>query len=234
MSSFPIVPLPRVVIEPTVRDALREDLGRGGDVTTNAVIDADLRTRCALTARQPGRLAGLDAAQIAFELLSPSLHFEARLYDGADLAPGDVIAVIEGDARGILSAERVALNFLGHLSGVASTTYQLVEKIEGTRARICCTRKTTPGLRALEKYAVRAGGGVNHRFGLDDGILIKDNHVAVAGGIAAALARVRARTGHMVKVEIEVDTLEQLDEVLDHDVDAILLDNMPQIGRAHV
>nr|WP_298215961.1 carboxylating nicotinate-nucleotide diphosphorylase [Acidocella sp.] len=219
-------PLPSLLVEQSVRAALLEDLGRGGDITTDAVVPATARARCALVARDPGTLAGLDFCRAAFSLIAPGIGFTAQREDGARLAPGDVIALVEGPARAVLTAERVALNFLGHLSGIATATRGIADAIAHTRARITCTRKTTPGLRFAEKYAVRAGGGANHRFGLDDAILIKDNHIAMAGGVAAALELARRAAGHLVKIEIEVDDLEQLDEALRHGPDAVLLDNM--------
>lgn len=221
-----IAPLPTIMIEPVVRAALLEDLGRAGDITTDAVAPADARARTALVARQPGVLAGLDLALLAFRLINASIAVEVQRRDGSSLAPGDIIATVAGSARGILTAERVALNFLCHLSGIATATAAIVEAVRGHQARITCTRKTMPGLRALQKYALRVGGGANHRFGLDDGVLIKDNHIAVAGSIAAAVQRARAAIGHLVKVEVEVDTLEQLEQALAARVDAVLLDNM--------
>ena len=218
--------LPAILIEPVVRAALVEDLGRAGDITTDAVVPPDARLACAIVARQPGIMAGIEVARLAFHLLDPTLAIAVQASDGAAVSPGQPVMRIDGAARALLDGERTALNFLCHLSGVASATQGLVQAVEGTRARIICTRKTTPGLRALEKYAVRAGGGVNHRFGLDDGILIKDNHIAVAGGVAAAIRRARRAAGHMVKIEVEVDRLDQLDEVLREGVDAVLLDNM--------
>jgi len=221
-----LLSLPDIMIEPAVRAALLEDLGRAGDITSDAVIPPETQARVALVARERGVVAGLDFARIAFALVDPAIRFAPRLDDGARLQPGDIIADIEGPARGILTAERVALNFLGHLSGIASATRGIADAIAHTKAKISCTRKTTPGLRFAEKYAVRAGGGANHRFGLDDAILIKDNHIAIAGGVGVAMARARAAAGHLVKIEIEVDTLDQLDEALAHGPDAILLDNM--------
>ena len=221
-----LAPLPRPLVEKAVADALAEDLGLVGDITTEATIPAGRRATCILAARQPGVIAGLDLARAAFNHLDPEIRFEVEKPDGAAVAPRDVVATITGDARAILSAERVALNFLGRMSGIATLTNAYVTRIAGTNAHIIDTRKTTPGLRAFEKHAVRAGGGMNHRIGLFDAVLIKDNHIAIAGGIDAALANVRARTGHMVKIEIEVDTLDQLREVLEHKVDAVLLDNM--------
>lgn len=218
--------LPDLMVEPVVRAALLEDLGRAGDLTTDAIVPATARARTALVARQHGVVAGLGAASMAFRLVAPSIEIAIERPDGTVLAPGDRIATIAGPARGMLTAERVALNFLGHLSGVASGAATLVEAVRGHRARICCTRKTMPGLRALQKYAVRVGGGMNHRFGLDDGVLIKDNHVAVAGGIRPAILAARRGVGHLVKIEVEVDTLDQLEEALATGVDAVLLDNM--------
>lgn len=227
-------PLPTIMVEPQVRAALLEDLGRAGDLTTDAIAPRTLQASASLVARQPGVIAGLDLAALAFRLIDAEVVFDPRIADGSAVAPGDVVAEIRGPARALLTAERTALNFLGHLSGVATTTASIVASVRGTGARIVCTRKTTPGLRALEKYAVRAGGGVNHRFGLDDAVLIKDNHIVVAGGIAPAIERARAAIGHLVKIEVEVDTLAQLDEALANDVDAVLLDNMTvdQLSRA--
>jgi nicotinate-nucleotide pyrophosphorylase (carboxylating) len=218
--------LPMVMIEPAVRAALLEDLGRAGDLTTDAIVPADAHTRCALVARQPGVVAGLDFAATAFRLIDPAIDIKVTLPDGSRLRQGDLVATISGPARGILTAERTALNFLCHLSGVASATRGIADAIEGTRAQVCCTRKTMPGLRFAQKYAVRVGGGSNHRFGLDDAVLIKDNHVAIAGGVRAAVERARAGVGHLVKIELEVDTLAQLQEALTLKVDAVLLDNM--------
>ncbi len=221
-----IPPLPDLLIEPVVRAALLEDLGRAGDLTTDAIVPASAMARTALVARQRGVVAGLAAAATAFRLVDPSIETVVERPDGSPLQPGDRIATITGPARGMLTAERVALNFLGHLSGVASGAATLVEAVRGHKARICCTRKTMPGLRALQKYAVRVGGGMNHRFGLDDGVLIKDNHVAVAGGIRPAILAARRGVGHLVKIEVEVDTLDQLEEALATGIDAVLLDNM--------
>lgn len=220
-------PLSALFIEPAVRAALIEDLGRAGDITTEATIPADAKARVVIRAREDGRIAGLDCARITFRLMDPALRVAVVKPDGSDVMPGDIVAAIEGPARAIITGERVALNFMGHLSGIATATRALVRVVEGTKARICCTRKTTPGLRALEKYAVRAGGGMNHRFGLDDAVLIKDNHIAVAGGVRAAIENARARAGHMVKIEVEVDTLDQLEEVMSIGCEVVLLDNMP-------
>jgi nicotinate-nucleotide pyrophosphorylase (carboxylating) len=216
-----------ILIEPIVREALAEDLGRAGDITTDAIIAPEQRSRAIIAAREAGVVAGLIAADLAFKLVDPSVRITVCAPDGTQLAADTVIAELEGPTRALLTAERVALNFLGHLSGVATATHRLVERIEGTKARIICTRKTIPGLRVLEKYAVRCGGGLNHRFGLDDAVLIKDNHIAAAGGVAASIGALRGRLGPLVKVEIEVDTLEQLEEALSSGADAILLDNMP-------
>jgi nicotinate-nucleotide pyrophosphorylase (carboxylating) len=220
-------PLPRLLVEPVVRAALLEDLGRAGDITTDAVIPADARLRGAIVAREPGVVAGVDAALLAFTLIDPAVTVAVDRPDGSRVEPGEAVLRVEGPARSILSAERVALNLVCRLSGIATATAALVEAIRSHgHARIVCTRKTTPGLRSLEKHAVRAGGGANHRFGLDDAVLIKDNHIAIAGGVRPALERARAAVGHLVKIEIEVDTLVQLDDVLEVGADAILLDNM--------
>jgi nicotinate-nucleotide pyrophosphorylase (carboxylating) len=219
-------PLPPIMIESVVTAALLEDLGRAGDITTDAIVPADALMETALIARQAGVVAGLDFALSAFRLIDPAIDVIIDRPDGTRLAPGDRIAVIKGPARGILTGERTALNFLCHLSGIASATRGIVDAIAGTRAQVCCTRKTMPGLRAAQKYAIRVGGGSNHRFGLDDAVLIKDNHVAIAGGVRAAVERARAHVGHMIKIELEVDTLVQLEEALRLGVDAVLLDNM--------
>ncbi|WP_428674932.1 carboxylating nicotinate-nucleotide diphosphorylase [Reyranella sp.] len=221
-----VPPLPALMIEPLVRAALLEDLGRAGDVTTDAIVPASARAETALVARQPGIVAGLGLAAMAFRLIEPALSITVDRPDGTRVAPGDRIATLSGPTRGMLTAERVALNFLGHLSGVASATGTLVEAVKGHKARICCTRKTMPGLRAVQKYAVRVGGGVNHRFGLDDAVLIKDNHVAAAGGVREAIEAARAGVGHLVKIEVEVDSLDQLEKAMATGVDAVLLDNM--------
>jgi nicotinate-nucleotide pyrophosphorylase (carboxylating) len=219
-------PLYPVLYEKTVRRALVEDLGRAGDLTTDAIVSLADTATALIVARENGRVAGLDLARCAFQCLDPVISFEIKLPDGSDVEKGDTLAVIRGAARPILSAERIALNFLMHLSGIATATREIVASISAYPAHVVCTRKTTPGLRALEKYAVRAGGGSNHRFGLDDAVLIKDNHIVVAGSISEAIRRVRRRTGHMVKIEVEVDTLEQLELALQEKVDAVLLDNM--------
>lgn len=223
MSLTPMSPL---LLEPLVRAALLEDLGRAGDITTDAIVPAGLRATCVLTARQPGVVAGLDLAVLAFRLVDPAVEMHVERGDGSTVAPGAIIASVAGPGRGLLTAERTALNFLCHLSGIASATASVAAAVRGHKARIVCTRKTTPGLRAVEKYAVRAGGGANHRFGLDDAVLIKDNHVALAGGVKAAIERARAAVGHLVKIEVEVDRLDQLEEALGLGIDAVLLDNM--------
>ncbi|ABX34185.1 nicotinate-nucleotide pyrophosphorylase [Delftia acidovorans SPH-1] len=223
---LPVPPLPDLMLEPLVRSALLEDLGRAGDLTTDAIVPADAQAELRLVARQEGVLAGLDMARLAFRALDAQSRFEPVLRDGSELAPGQEIARIHGSARAILTAERVALNYLCHLSGVATATASIARAIADTGARVTCTRKTMPGLRALQKYAVRVGGGSNHRFGLDDAVLIKDNHIALAGGVAEALARARAGVGHMVQIQLEVDTLEQLEVALSLGVEVVLLDNM--------
>jgi nicotinate-nucleotide pyrophosphorylase (carboxylating) len=215
-----------LLIEPTVRHALEEDLGRAGDLTTDLTVPEGKRINARLAARKDGTIAGLVAAQCAFRLVDPDVQFEVEIPDGSRASKGAVLATLKGSARAILVGERVALNFAGHLSGVATATRALVDAVEGTKARIVCTRKTTPGLRVLEKYAVRCGGGFNHRYGLDDAVLIKDNHLVAAGGIKSAVERVRAGLGHMAKIEMEVDTLDQLEEALAQGIDTILLDNM--------
>jgi nicotinate-nucleotide pyrophosphorylase (carboxylating) len=221
-----VPPLPRIMLESIVRAALLEDLGRAGDITTDAIVPSGQRATTALVARQPGVVAGLDLAILAFHLIEPAIEIRVERPDGSAIQPGDVIAEISGPARGVLTGERVALNFLGHLSGIASATAAIVAAVRPHPARITCTRKTMPGMRALQKYALRVGGGGNHRFGLDDAVLIKDNHVAIAGGIRPALERARGAVGHLVKIELEVDTLAQLEEALAVGVDAVLLDNM--------
>src|SRR6516225_2805921 len=216
-----------LAIDEAVRRALDEDLGRAGDVTSIATVPDGTSGRAVVKARKAGTIAGLPLVETSFRALAPHIKIDGHARDGAAVAGKTALMTVAGDARAILGAERVALNFIGHLSGIATATAEFVRLVAHTRARVCCTRKTTPGLRALEKYAVRCGGGFNHRFGLDDAILIKDNHIAVAGGVRAVLARARATAGHLVKIEIEVDTLPQLREVLDTGLaDAVLLDNM--------
>ncbi len=216
----------RLLYEELVRAALHEDLAHGNDLTTDAIVPADRTARAAIVARKPGVIAGTNAAVLAFRLLDPDIAIDVRIADGERANAGGIVAEIRGSARAILTGERTALNLLCRLSGIATATRALVDLVAGTGARVACTRKTTPGLRVLEKYAVRCGGGSNHRFGLDDAVLIKDNHLAVAGSIRDAVAAVRASVGHMVKVELEVDTLDQLREALAEPIDAVLLDNM--------
>lgn len=219
-------PLSDAVLEPLLRQALAEDLGQQGDITTDALIPKNTVWKGALVNRKPGVIAGFDCARMAFRLMDPSIRFTAKISDGDRIEARTVLAEVEGPAHAILTGERVALNFLCHLSGIATATHQLVEVVRPHKARICCTRKTTSGLRMLEKYAVRAGGGINHRFGLYDAVLIKDNHIALAGGIREAVLKARKAVGDAVKVQLEVDTLEQLREALDLPLDAVLLDNM--------
>ncbi len=218
--------LPRLVTEPIVRAALLEDLGRAGDLTTDSIVAADAVATVALVAREPGVVAGLPLAQLAWELVDARITVDVARPDGSRVEPGSGIATVHGPARGLLTGERVALNFLGHLSGVATGTATIADAIAHTRAKVTDTRKTIPGLRALQKYAVVCGGGSNHRFGLDDAVLIKDNHIAVAGGVRQAVEAARAHVGHLVKIEVEVDSLEQLAELLVVGADVVLLDNM--------
>lgn len=223
----PILPeLHQLIFEDLLRHALLEDLGRAGDVTSDAVVEHDLRARARIIAREPCRVSGGPVAAMAFHLLDPSAEVRHMLRDCDDAEAGDVLLEVRGRARSMLSAERTAINLLARLCGIATLTRTFVEEVRGTKARIICTRKTTPGLRALEKYAVRCGGGSNHRFGLDDSVIIKDNHIALAGGVRPAVERVRAAIGHTVKVELEVDTLSQLEEGLEVGVDVVMLDNM--------
>ncbi|MGB3257923.1 MAG: carboxylating nicotinate-nucleotide diphosphorylase [Ornithinimicrobium sp.] len=232
-----LTPLPIVMLEPLVRAALLEDLGRAGDVTSDALIPTTEQATFTLTARASGVVAGLDLVRLAFQLVDRdgSLEFSAERSDGDRVAPGSVLGSVSGSARAILTGERVALNFLGHLSGVATATATIADAIAHTTASVCCTRKTTPGLRAVEKYAVRAGGGANHRFGLDDAILVKDNHIATAGGITTAVARAKAAAGHLVAIEVEVDSLDQLAELLQDPVTAVLIDNFsPELAAEAV
>ena len=226
MSTAELTQLPAHLVTRAVAEALAEDLGLAGDITTDATVRATARARATLRVRTEGVIAGLGVAETAFRTLDPDAAFEASVSDGAQVAPGAVIARIEGGARALLTAERVALNFLGHMSGIATLTRRFVDAVAGTGAAIVDTRKTTPGLRAFEKYAVRCGGGRNHRVGLHDAVLIKDNHIVAAGGLSRAIAAARAHAGHMVKIEVEVDTLDQLTEALRHKIDAVLLDNM--------
>jgi nicotinate-nucleotide pyrophosphorylase (carboxylating) len=221
-----LAPLPRPLVATAVAEALAEDLGLVGDVTTNATIPADAQSTALLKARAPGAVSGIALARAAFHALDPALAFTVTKPDGGIVATGDTIAEISGSARAILSAERVALNFMGRMSGIATLTARYVAAVAGTRAAIVDTRKTTPGLRAFEKYAVRCGGGRNHRIGLFDAVLIKDNHIIAAGGLERAIKAARDNAGHILKIEVEVDTLEQLERVLQHRIDAVLLDNM--------
>jgi len=215
-----------LLVEPIVRRALEEDLGRAGDVTSDLTIPDGARGTARLIARNGGTISGIVTTQCTFRLVDPALTFDVKTPDGSSVQSNTILAVIEGSSRSLLTGERVALNFLGHLSGIATATRSLVDAVAGTKARIVCTRKTTRGLRLLEKYAVRCGGGFNHRFGLDDAVLIKDNHLLACGGIKPAVERVRAGLGHMTKIELEVDSLAQLEEALALGVDTILLDNM--------
>ena len=219
-------PLPDIILDPIVRLALAEDLGRAGDLTTDATIAPGTPLKVVIAARKPGIIAGLDAAAYALKLIDPEVSLTIEKPDGSPLAPGDVVARLEGPARSILIAERTMLNFLGRLSAVATMTHSFAEKIAHTNARIVCTRKTTPGHRALEKRAVRCGGGTAHRYGLDDAVLIKDNHIAACGSVSEALQRAKAYAGHLRMIEIEVDSLDQLKEALPHGPHAVLLDNM--------
>jgi len=218
--------LPRYLVDQAVREALQEDLGLAGDITTDPIIPHDARGAAAILVREPARIAGLDLAEATFRALDPQAVFTRIVQDGGEAEAGATVARIEGRTRALLTGERTALNFFGRLCGIATLTASYVSKVEGTGARIACTRKTTPGLRALEKYAVRCGGGVNHRFGLYDAVLVKDNHIAAAGGLGVALEHLNKRAGHMVKIEVEVDTLDQLEDALRFPVDAVLLDNM--------
>ena len=215
-----------ILVAEAVRLALAEDLGRAGDITSMATVPAEAVASAVIAARKRGTIAGLALAETAFAALDPTVRFTASVADGDTVLAGATIATIAGSARAILAAERTALNFLGHLSGIATATRAMADAIAHTKARITCTRKTTPGLRALEKYAVRCGGGSNHRYGLDDAILIKDNHVAIVGSVGEAIRRARAAAGHLVKLEAEVDTLDQLREALAAGADVVLLDNM--------
>jgi len=219
-------PLPRQIIDDAISRALAEDLGLAGDITTAATVPLDAQARAVIAARKPGVISGLDVASATFNAVDLKVTARLRKADGDRVLAGDVVMELSGRARGILTAERVALNFLGHMSGIATATADIARSISHTSAKVCCTRKTTPGLRALEKYAVRCGGGVNHRFGLYDAVLIKDNHIAAAGGIMKAIKASRSAVGHMVKIEVEVDTLAQLQDALTAGVDIVLLDNM--------
>ena len=216
---------PPLVWRETVVMALREDLGRRGDVTSRALFPPDRTCRAVFAARREGVLCGLEIARHVFALCEPSVRFSPETADGEAVKAGQILAAVEGPAIGILEGERTALNFLSHLSGIATETKAFVDLIAGTKARVACTRKTTPGLRLFEKYAVSCGGGANHRFGLDDAILIKDNHIAVAGGVGPAIQAARKAAGHMMKIEVEIETMDQFMEALSYDIDAVLLDN---------
>lgn len=224
--SPPALSLPRYLVEQAVATALEEDLGGVGDITTNTIIPPDAQGDASIIVRKPGVIAGLDLAAASFKSLDPDVRFTRIVEDGGKVEAGATIARIAGKTRALLTGERTALNFFGRLSGIATLTAGYVAAVEGTHAKIVETRKTTPGLRALEKYAVRCGGGTNHRFGLYDAVLVKDNHIAAAGGLAEALNAVRTAVGHLVKIEVEVDTLDQLENVLRFPIDAVLLDNM--------
>ena len=219
-------PLPATLVQAAIHAALAEDLGLLGDITTDATVAASTVASAVIAARAPGVVSGLQLAQAAFRALDPDVMIEIASPDGSRIAAGAVIAHIKGNARAILTAERVALNFMGRMSGIATLTRRYIDAVKDTNAKIADTRKTTPGLRAFEKYAVRCGGGQNHRSGLFDAVLIKDNHIVAAGGLAKAIVAARARAGHMLRIEVEVDTLEQLKEVLEYKIDAVLLDNM--------
>ncbi|MGH6736409.1 MAG: carboxylating nicotinate-nucleotide diphosphorylase [Methyloceanibacter sp.] len=224
--AHPRLELPQLLVEQAVQAALAEDLGLAGDITTDSIIPPEAMGEAAIVVRKAGVVAGLDLAEAAFKALDAEAVFTRMVDDGGRIEAGGAIAKIKGRTRALLTAERTALNFLGRLSGIATLTAAYVAQVDGTGARIACTRKTTPGLRAFEKYAVRCGGGINHRFGLYDAVLVKDNHIAAAGGLKAALAMLSARGGHMVKIEVEVDTLDQLADALRFPIDAVLLDNM--------
>jgi nicotinate-nucleotide pyrophosphorylase (carboxylating) len=218
--------LPRPLVDKAVLAALEEDLGLAGDLTSQATLPHEASASATLSSREPGIIAGLALAAAAFRLIGDGLTFEPAVHDGDSVSKGAIVARVWGNARLVMSAERVALNFLNHLSGIATLTHTYVTEVEGTGARICDTRKTTPGMRAFQKYAVRCGGGANHRYALDDAILIKDNHIAVAGGVREAFAAARAFAGHLVAIEIEVETLAQLEEALAAGARVVLLDNM--------
>ncbi len=227
--------LPSLVIEPIVRAALLEDLGRAGDVTTDSIIAPDAQATVQLVSREPGMIAGLPLAELAWRQIDPAITVTVHLPDGSRVEPGRVIATASGPARGLLTGERVALRCLRRLSRAATGTATIADAIAHTRASVADTRKTIPGLRALQKYAVRCGGGANHRFGLDDAVLIKDNHIAVAGGTRPAVEAARANAGHLVKIEVEVDSLAMLAELLEVGADVVLLDNMgPHLLRQAV
>ena len=219
-----------VLLKPLVEDALAEDLGRRGDVPSQATIPADMQAQLQIKARQSGVICGMDLARLSFALVDASIEFVAQVQDGETVAAGAVLATVKGNARHLLTAERTALNFMTHLSGIATATRQIVDSVAQYPAQITCTRKTIPGLRIVQKYAVRCGGGRNHRLGLDDAILIKDNHIAIAGDIKTAIEQAQHFAGHLIPIEVEVDTLEQLEQALEAGVSLVLLDNMsPEI-----
>ena len=220
-----ITGLPDLLIDSVVRDALKEDLGLAGDVTASAVVQPKARFKAEFRAREAGITSGIDCARLAMEMMDPQVRFETVLPDGSEVKPGDILARVEGKARAILAAERVALNLLCHLSGIATLTSKYVATVDGLTTKIACTRKTLPNLRALQKHAVKCGGGHNHRYGLDDAILIKDNHIAICGGVSTAMERAKAGVGHTMKIEIEVDSIAQLKEALPFKPDVLLLDN---------
>lgn len=218
--------LPDIIVEPLVRAALAEDLGQAGDITTLSTVPESARARVVIAARDEGRIAGLDFAETAFRLVDVTLIIKRLKPEGSDVKKGDEVMEVEGKARSILIAERVALNFMGRMSGIATLTLKMVRAVGNHKAQIAATRKTTPGLRAVEKYAVQVGGGIPHRYGLYDAVLIKDNHIAMAGGVRVAIRNAKAHIGHTVKIEVEVDTLDQLKDVMDEGVDIVMLDNM--------
>ena len=218
--------LNEVLLRPLVEAALTEDLGRRGDVTSQATIPADMQAQLQIKARQAGVICGMDLARLAFDMVDTQIGFDAQVADGERVEAGTVLATVRGNARHLLTAERTALNFMTHLSGIATATRQIVDSVAASPAHITCTRKTIPGLRTVQKYAVRCGGGRNHRLGLDDAILIKDNHIAIAGDIATAIKQAQDFAGHLIPIEVEVDTLAQLAQALDAGASLVLLDNM--------
>lgn len=227
--------LDKVLLQPLVEAALTEDLGRRGDVTSQATIPADKQAQLQIRARQAGVICGMDLARLAFALIDEHIEFSGQVIDGQSVAAGAILATVRGNARHLLTAERTALNFMTHLSGIATATRQIVDTVADYPAQITCTRKTIPGLRTLQKYAVRCGGGRNHRLGLDDMILIKDNHIAIAGDITTAIQQAQDFAGHLIPIEVEVDTLGQLELALDAGVSLVLLDNMaPNLLRQAV
>ncbi|OLF36399.1 carboxylating nicotinate-nucleotide diphosphorylase [Psychrobacter sp. Cmf 22.2] len=218
--------LNEVLLRPLVEAALTEDLGRRGDITSQATIPADMQAQLQIKARQAGVICGMDLARLAFDMVDTQIGFDAQVADGERVKAGTVLAIVRGNARHLLTAERTALNFMTHLSGIATATRQIVDSVAAYPAQITCTRKTIPGLRTVQKYAVRCGGGRNHRLGLDDAILIKDNHIAIAGDIATAIKQAQDFAGHLIPIEVEVDTLAQLSQALDAGASLVLLDNM--------